>query len=42
MVMSLVKVRDSGIVVAITSNIAFANTSALALRVGEAFAKPAR
>jgi hypothetical protein len=42
MVMSLVTGRDSGIVIAVTSNIAHANTSSLALRVGEAFAKQTR
>jgi hypothetical protein len=31
--------RDSGIVIAVTSNIAHANTSALARRVGDAFAE---
>jgi hypothetical protein len=39
MVMSLLMGRDSGIVVAVTSNIAHANTSSLALRVGDAFAE---
>jgi hypothetical protein len=38
MVMSLV-LRDSGIVVAVTSNMAHANTSSVAQRVGEAFAQ---
>jgi hypothetical protein len=38
MVMSLVIARDSGIVIAITSNMAHANTSSLAQRVGDAFA----
>jgi hypothetical protein len=42
MVMSLATTRDSGIVVAVTSNIAHANTSALAQRVWEAFAKQTR
>ena len=42
MVMSLVAPRDSGIVIAVTSNIAHANTSALALRVGGAFAEQTR
>jgi hypothetical protein len=42
MVMSLATTRDSGIVVAVTSNIAHANTSALAHRVWEAFAKQTR
>jgi hypothetical protein len=37
MVMSLMR-RDSGIVVAVTSNMAHANTSALAQRIGETFA----
>jgi Beta-lactamase len=39
MVMSLMTRRDSGIVIAVTSNIAHANTSSLALRVADAFAK---
>jgi hypothetical protein len=42
MVMSLMTGRDSGVVVAVTSNMAYANTSALALRVGDAFAEQAR
>src|SRR5688572_23384580 len=42
MVMSLMTLRDSGIVVAVLSNIAHANTSALGLKIGEAFAKQAR
>src|SRR5262245_40644252 len=42
MVMSLVTGRDSGIVVAVTSNMAHANTSSLALRVGDAFAGQTR
>jgi hypothetical protein len=37
-VMSLVKRRDNGIVVAVTSNVAYANTAALALRVADVFA----
>jgi hypothetical protein len=41
-VMSLLTRPDSGIAVAITSNIAYADTSALARRVGDAFAQPAR
>lgn len=41
MVMSLMPVPDSGIVVAVTSNMAHANTAALAQRVGDAFAAPA-
>ena len=42
MVMSLTTPRDSGIVIAVTSNMAHANTSALALRVGDAFAEAMR
>ena len=42
MVMSLARGRDGSIVVAVASNIAHANTSALAQRVAEAFAEPAR
>jgi hypothetical protein len=42
MVSSLLTLRDSGIVVAVLSNIAHANTSALGLKIGDAFAKPAR
>jgi hypothetical protein len=42
MVMSLMTLRDSGIVVAVLSNIAHANTSALALKIGDAFANRAR
>jgi hypothetical protein len=38
MVMSLLTRRDSGIVIAVTANIAHANTSSLAQRVGDAFA----
>ena len=41
MVMSLMMGR-SGIVVAVTSNMAHANTSSLALRVGDAFAEQTR
>jgi hypothetical protein len=41
-VMSLMTGRDSGIVVAVTSNIAHANTSSLALRVRDAFAEQTR
>jgi hypothetical protein len=41
MVMSLITLRDSGIVVAVLSNIAHANTSALAATIGDAFAKQA-
>jgi hypothetical protein len=39
MVMSLMTGRDGGIVIAVTSNIAHAKTSSLALRVGDAFAE---
>ena len=42
MVMSLMMGRDSGIVIAVTSNMAHANTSSLALRVGDAFAGQTR
>jgi hypothetical protein len=42
MVMSLTTLRESGIVVAVLSNIAHANTSALGLKIGDAFAKQAR
>lgn len=42
MVMSLMTKRDRGLVVAVTSNIAHANTSSLAQRVGDAFAEQAR
>ena len=42
MVMSLTTRRDSGIVVAVLSNIAHANTSALSLKIADAFAKQAR
>jgi CubicO group peptidase (beta-lactamase class C family) len=42
MVMSLLSLPDSGIVVAVLSNIAHANTSALGLTIGGAFAKQAR
>ena len=42
MVTSLVTRRDSGVVVVVMSNIAHTNTSAPALRVGDAFAEPAR
>jgi hypothetical protein len=41
-VMSLMKGPDTGIVIAVTSNMAYANTSSLARRVGDAFAKQAR
>jgi hypothetical protein len=42
MVMSLMTGRNSGIVVAVTSNMAHANTSSLALRVGDTFAEQTR
>jgi hypothetical protein len=42
MVVSLMKRPDNGIVVVVASNIAHANTSALALRVGDAFANQTR
>jgi hypothetical protein len=42
MVMSLMTLPDSGIVVAVLSNIAHANTSALGLKIGDAFAKQVR
>jgi len=42
MVMSLMTRRESGIVVAVTSNIAHANTSSIAQRVGDAFAEQRR
>jgi hypothetical protein len=42
MVMSLVTGRGGGIVVAVTSNIAHANTSSLAERVGDAFIEQTR
>jgi hypothetical protein len=41
-VMSLVTLRDRTIVVAVMSNIAHANTAALALKIGDAFAQQAR
>jgi hypothetical protein len=41
-VMSLMTARDSGIVIAVTSNMAHANTPSLALRVGDAFAERTR
>jgi CubicO group peptidase (beta-lactamase class C family) len=42
MVMSLMMGRDLGIVVAVTSNMAHANTSSLARRIGDAFAEQTR
>jgi hypothetical protein len=41
MVMSLRTMRDSGIVVAVLSNIAHADTSGLAVKIGDAFARQA-
>jgi hypothetical protein len=42
MVMSLMTRPDSGLVIAVTSNMAHANTSSLAQRVGDAFAEQTR
>jgi hypothetical protein len=42
MVMSLTTGGDNGIVIAVTSNMAYANTSSLAKRVGDAFAAQTR
>jgi CubicO group peptidase (beta-lactamase class C family) len=42
MVSSLMTLRDSGIVVAVLSNITHANTSALGQKIGDAFAEQAR
>ena len=42
MVMSLMTRRDIGLSVAVASNMAYANTSSLALRIGDAFAEQAR
>jgi Beta-lactamase len=42
MVMSLLTRRDSGVAIAVTSNMVHANTSSLALRVGDAFAEQTR
>ena len=39
-VMSLATLRDSDITVAVLSNIAHANTAALVLKAGDAFARP--
>lgn len=41
-VMSLITLRDSGIVIAVASNMAHANTSLLARRIGDAFAEQTR
>ena len=38
-VMSLVTRRDNGIAVAVASNVAYANTAALALKVADVFAE---
>jgi len=42
MVMSLMTQRESGLVIAVTSNMAHARTSALGQRVGDAFAEQTR
>jgi hypothetical protein len=42
MVMSLITDRERGVVIAVTSNMAYANTSSLAQQVGNAFAEQAR
>ena len=42
MVMSLMRRPDSGVVIAVTSNMAHAKTSSLALRVGDAFTEQTR
>jgi hypothetical protein len=42
MVMSLMTARNSGMVIAVTSNMAHAHTSSLALRIGDAFAEQTR
>jgi hypothetical protein len=42
LVMSLLAGRDGGIVIAVTSNIAHANTPSLARRVGDAFGEQMR
>jgi hypothetical protein len=42
MVMSLMMGRDRGLSIAVTSQMAHANTSSLARRVGDAFAEQAR
>jgi hypothetical protein len=41
-VMSLMTRHDDGIVVAVASNVAHANTSALGVKIGDAFATQAR
>jgi hypothetical protein len=42
MVMSLMTGRDSGLVIAVTSNMAHANTSSLALQIRDTFAEQTR
>jgi CubicO group peptidase (beta-lactamase class C family) len=42
LVMSLISARDTAIAIAVTSNMAHANTSSLALRVADAFAEQPR
>ena len=42
MVASLMTFRERGIVVAVTSNISFADTRQSALKIAEAFAEPAK
>ena len=42
MVMSLLARRDRGLAIAVTSNMAYANTAVLAQRIGDAFAEPQR
>jgi hypothetical protein len=39
MVMSLMTLRDDSVVVAVLSNIAHANTSALGVKIGDTFAR---
>lgn len=41
-VASLMTFREQGIVVAVTSNISYADTSAIAVKIAEAFAEPAK
>jgi serine beta-lactamase-like protein LACTB, mitochondrial len=42
MVASLMTFRERGIVVAVTSNISYADTAAIALKIADAFAEPAK
>ena len=42
MAMSLLVRRDRGLAIAVTSNMAYANTAVLAQRIGDAFAEPQR